>query len=330
MRKLIILLFCIVIYSCNDKKQEIVARIDGRLITMQQVDELINEQLFHMLEGIYLIRKQALDEYINQIVITEEAKRQNLSEEKLLDKEIMPLLVDSLIEERIVVLHGFVPDRTDPKKIYDCKTAFGREYLRESMLLEAKSKYAYKLRAKHKIEIFIKTPYKYRPKVNLKGIALHFKGNLKSNVELIFIGNYECEGCIQAKPIVDYINSKYGEKIKFGFCYYDVQPSLAAKAVEAANLQNKYWEMHEMFFTEYQHLDTTDILIKASLLGLNKTKLKKDLSSQAIQQKLEQNIKIINENKIVTTPTIVINGNVFNAPFNQSDIEDYILTLLND
>ena len=239
MRKVIILFCCIAIYSCNGKKQEIVARIDGKTISMQQVDELINEQLFHMLEGIYLIRKQALDEYINQLIIAEEAKKQNLSEEKLLDKEIMPLLADSLIEKRIAELQGFVPDRTDPKKIYDCKTAFGKEYLRQSMLLEAKSKYAERLRANHKIEILLKTPDKFRPKANLKGIALHYKGNLKSNIELIFIGNYECEGCLQAKPIVDYLSSKYGDKIKLGFCYYDVKPSLASMAVEAAASQNR-------------------------------------------------------------------------------------------
>lgn len=85
-----------------------------------------------------------------------------------------------------------------------------------------------------------------------------------------------------------------------------------------------------MVFTEHQDLDTADVLNNVSSLGLNLSEFKKKLTSQAIKQKLERNIKIVNENKIVTTPTIVINGNVFNAPFNQKEIEDFILKLLYD
>lgn len=97
MKKFIILVFSVVICSCNSKKQQTVAIVDGVPITMQQIDALINEQLFHMLEGIYLIRKQALDEYIDQWVIAEEAKRRNVTVDKLLEQVYLTVWMDGIM-----------------------------------------------------------------------------------------------------------------------------------------------------------------------------------------------------------------------------------------
>lgn len=330
MKKFIILVFSVVICSCNSKKQQTVAIVDGVPITMQQIDALINEQLFHMLEGIYLIRKQALDEYIDQWVIAEEAKRRNVTVDKLLEREVMPLLTDSLIEKTIIELRGYVPDRIDPKRVYDCNTAFGREYLRQSLLLDLKSKYAQKLRENHKIKIFLNPPDKFRPKISLKELDLHYKGDNKSKVTFIFIGNYECDGCLQAKPIFDYIISKYGNKIKYGFCFYDVHPTMSSMAVEASAIQGKYWEMHEKIFSHHNKTDTTTVIEYAKELGLNVNKFQHDLNSNDLKDRINRNINVMNKSKITTIPTIVITGYVFNAPFNQWDIENFIIKLLND
>ncbi len=328
MRNLLFLLSFIVLYSCNTNKQEAVAIVDGKTINLKQIDNIIHEQLFHMLEGIFLLRQQALDEYINQLVIAEEAKKQNSSVEELLNKNIMPKLADSLVDKRASELLGFVADMSDPHKIYDCKTEFGRNYLKKSMLIEEKAKYAQSLRDNHTIDIFLSGPDKFRPKVSLKDIEINFKGNLKSDFEFILIGNSECDGCKQAKPIMDSLFSKYGDKIKFGYCYYSNQPSLASIAVEAAGLQDKYWEMHEMTFAEDNNPDTTTVMEYASKLDLDLTKFNNGLNSSEIKTKIENNINIIADSKIITTPTIVINGNVFNAPFLQYEMEEFIDKLL--
>lgn len=329
MRIVILWVLCLMIVSCNSKKHEPVIMIDEIEISMQEVDGIINEQLFHMLEGIYILRKQAAEEYVNQFVIAEEAKKRDISVAELLDREVMHLISDSLVSKRISELNGFVPDRSDYKRIYDCNTAFGREYLRESMILEAKQLYAMKLRDNHNIKITLKAPDKFRPKANLGGIEFHYKGNLKSKVEIILIGNYECEGCYQAKAIFDNLFLKYKENLKFGFCFYDSYPSLASIAVEAAAVQNNFWSMHEKIFSKHQSIDMVEALDFASQLNLDLQEFESELNSVLVKQKLQDNIKIVSDNKIATTPTMIINGNIFNAPFSQKEIEVFLEKILN-
>lgn len=81
----------------------------------------------------------------------------------------------------------------------------------------------------------------------------------------------------------------------------------AALAALAAGNQGKYWEFHDALF-ETPKLNATTIDTIAAKLELDVKKLKEDMISPQIQQKLAKDIFDAQEAGVRGTPTIIING----------------------
>src|SRR5215467_13022909 len=81
----------------------------------------------------------------------------------------------------------------------------------------------------------------------------HIEGDPNAQIELVEYGDYECPYCGRAYPIVKDIQQALGKELKFVFRNFPLSKihahSFAASvATEAAGLQNKFWEMHDIIF----------------------------------------------------------------------------------
>lgn len=310
--------------SCNTKKSNIIAIVDNQSITMQQVDAVAKDQLFDLLEGIYVIRRNILDEYINRMVITSEAKKEDLSYGEYLDKYVYSTITDSLVDAKIQYLNGIVPDRTEFMLSYDCSTEFGRAYLVESIRRQMVSDLADSLRTKHDIKINLKSPERMRPKVDISGLKLAYKGNVKSSKSVILVGSYACDGCKKALPLFDELYKQYGDKMKFGFCFYEGVPSLASLASKSAEQQDAFWQMHDMLMSAEEPIDSAYIVQCVETLNLDSESFWDAMSSYEIADAVASNIEEIIGMEVVEEPTFLINGRVFNAPFEIETIKSHI------
>src|SRR5882724_1978945 len=95
---------------------------------------------------------------------------------------------------------------------------------------------------------------KLRSPVNEKD---HFQGDKNAPIELVEYGDYQCPHCGRAYPIIKNIQRKLDKKLKFVFRNFplaEIHPNAvnAAIATEAAALQEKFWEMHDIIF-EHQN-----------------------------------------------------------------------------
>lgn len=81
----------------------------------------------------------------------------------------------------------------------------------------------------------------------------------------------------------------------------------AALAALAAGNQGKYWEFHDALF-KVPKLNATSVDTIATALGLDVKKLKEDMVSPQIQQKLAKDAFDAQEAGVRGTPTIFING----------------------
>ena len=73
---LIPFLFLLFVSSCNQKsKKNIALIIDDKEIYVEQIDKLIEEPLTRILEGIYILRQGAINEYIDNFVLKVEAEK---------------------------------------------------------------------------------------------------------------------------------------------------------------------------------------------------------------------------------------------------------------
>ncbi len=152
--------------------------------------------------------------------------------------------------------------------------------------------------------------------VDLLTDAKHTIGDSNSKVKIVEFGDFQCPACGMAHPIVKQVLDRNKDNVYFvfrNFPLYSVHPNAAisAKAAEAAGVQGKFWEMHDMLYEkqkEWSDLkDPTDKFKDyAGILGIDVNKFESDLSNQ---------IGVVNEDYslgqkagVDSTPTFFING----------------------
>ena len=152
-------------------------------------------------------------------------------------------------------------------------------------------------------------------------IADHVYGKKDSPVILVEYGDYQCPSCEDAYPQVKKISEKYKDQIAYVFRNLPLttihQNALAAAgAAEAAGLEGKYWELHNLLYQDQSswiNLSgsqlTDEFVSLAKQVGVNESKFRDNLSSPEVQQKIKFDralyAKISNS---PSTPTFVLDG----------------------
>lgn len=168
-------------------------------------------------------------------------------------------------------------------------------------------------------------------------IADHVRGNAEAKVVLVEYGDYQCPGCVTYSTTVNSLVEKYGENMAFVFRNFPlttIHPNAraASAAAEAAGMQGKYWEMHDLLFANQTEWASTspanrnDIFtVYARQIALDEATFLDDLSKEAITQKINFDVALGKLYKVTGTPTFFIDGEV--VPISQdnpSALEDAI------
>ena len=154
------------------------------------------------------------------------------------------------------------------------------------------------------------------------GIEEHvYAGTSKnSKVTLIEYGDFQCPSCATVSPKVNALAKKYGEKITFIYRNFplSIHPNAlsAAAAAEAAGLQGKYWEMHDLLYekqTEWGSANATErtefYKKYAKEVGVkDEEKFIEDMKSSNISKKIAFDKALGVDAKITGTPSFFLNG----------------------
>lgn len=151
-------------------------------------------------------------------------------------------------------------------------------------------------------------------------IGDHVYGNTNSKVILINYGDFQCSGCGYQHVTTKAIAEEYKDKIQFVFRNFTI-PTLhpnakaAAATVEAAGLQNKYWEMYNKVYesqADWENLTGTEradfFSGYAKELGLDINKFNADIASSNIIKKIDYDKALGTKAGVDATPTFYLNG----------------------
>jgi Na+/H+ antiporter NhaA len=159
----------------------------------------------------------------------------------------------------------------------------------------------------------------------------HIRGPKKGAlVTLVEYGDFECPYCGQAEPIVREIISQSGE-LRFVFRNLpltDVHPhaQAAAEAAEAAGLQGRFWEMHDMLMDHQGALTMRDLMSYAADIGLEVGKFRTDLQKHAGAYRIAEDIDSADLATVSGTPTFFINGDRYYGPFDLEALSEAVHT----
>jgi protein-disulfide isomerase len=157
----------------------------------------------------------------------------------------------------------------------------------------------------------------------------HIYGNIHAPLELVEYGDYECPFCGRAYPIVKSIQEKLGSDLKFVFRNFPlrkIHPHAypAAVATEAAALQGKFWEMHDIIFENQKTLEPESILFFANKLGLDIERFQKDMLDESLFLKARKDFESGMRSGVNRTPTFFVNGKKFNGDWSENELFQYL------
>lgn len=141
----------------------------------------------------------------------------------------------------------------------------------------------------------------------------HIRGSNSAAVTLVEYGDYECPFCGLAHGVVDAVQRRMGERLRFVFRHFPlttVHPhaELAAEAAEAAGAQRMFWDMHDTLYHHQRELDPAHLTAFAQILGLDLERFHTDVASHAHLPKVREDFMSGARSGVNGTPTFFING----------------------
>lgn len=141
----------------------------------------------------------------------------------------------------------------------------------------------------------------------------HIEGNEDAQVTLVEYGDYQCPYCGDAHPVIKRLQKSLGNKLRLVFRNFpltQVHPYalLAAQAAEAAALQGKFWEMHDLIFENQEHLEPEVLPVWAHKIGLDVDQFAKAVSEARVTKRIEEDYASGLESGVDGTPGFFING----------------------
>jgi protein-disulfide isomerase len=148
----------------------------------------------------------------------------------------------------------------------------------------------------------------------------HVEGSASTGVKLVEYGDYECPYCGEYFSTVQQVAAAYNSEIQFQFRNLpltQIHPNAfaGARAAEAAGLQGKFWQMHDLLYEDQSGWsestgDVEPTLVSyAQQLGLNVTQFKSDYSSVKVDNLINADLAAFNKTgEEEATPTFFLDG----------------------
>jgi protein-disulfide isomerase len=147
--------------------------------------------------------------------------------------------------------------------------------------------------------------------------AMHIRGNPKARVTLEEFGDFQCAPCGLVASLADDLVTEYQPNLRLVFRNFPLEKHKhageAALAAEAASLQGKFWEMHDLLYREQRDWigasNVRELFHEyAKKLGLNLEQFEKDLTGEQVKAAIAADMGRGKSMGVTGTPAFFVNG----------------------
>ncbi len=147
----------------------------------------------------------------------------------------------------------------------------------------------------------------------------HQRGPARAQVTLVEYGDFQCPFCGQAFQVLRDLEARFQSDLRLVYRQFpltEVHPLalIAAEASEAAADQGRFWEMHDTLFQNQPSFQPEELIGYASQLGLEVDAFTEDLVALRHRDRIRQDFMGGVRSGVNGTPSLFINGELFNAP----------------
>jgi protein-disulfide isomerase len=148
----------------------------------------------------------------------------------------------------------------------------------------------------------------------------HVRGGSAGRL-IVEYGDYECPYSRRAFREIEQVERRLGESVRFAFRHFpltEIHPHAlaAAAAVEAAALQDRFWNMHDLLFHRQRALEDDDLRGYAAELELDITRFDDDRAGAAVLERVRRDVESgLASGEVQGTPTLFIDGVVHRGSY---------------
>lgn len=173
------------------------------------------------------------------------------------------------------------------------------------------------------------------PTATREPVTHHQLGPQDAFLTIVMYGDFQCALCLDVARNLAIIRDKYTTDVKLEFREFpqtadNDKALLAAQAAEAADLQAKFWDMHDQLYAhqpEWARLSVTEFRARlndyAKIVGLDPAAFGMALDRQTTLPLIQQSIKDAQDLGYKGVPVLVFNGEAYSGRVDLFALENF-------
>jgi protein-disulfide isomerase len=282
------------------------ATVNGRPVSQAEVEAHSQGRLIQLQTQEYALKRQALDDAIDQILLEQESARRGVTVPALVESEIEGK-IRAVTDDQVEAVFETTKDRYIGKAEDEALSQV-KNNLRQARISMRRAEFLKQLRDRSTIAIHLDPP-----RQKIKADDTRAKGPSNAPVTIVEFAEFQCPYCAQSAGTLKQLEEKYGDKIRVVFRDFPLVGfhQFAAKAAEAAscaNEQGKFWELFDKLFANQSNLKVPALKQYAAELKLDATRFDQCLDSGKYSKVWQQDTDEGSQYGVTGTPTFFING----------------------
>jgi predicted DsbA family dithiol-disulfide isomerase len=295
--------------ACAPESEDtkVLATIDGAEVTMADLDEVAGDRIaqldFEYQSQRHQLVQAALDRVVRDRLLEDEAAARGLSLEEMIAAETFGAEVT---EEEVVVWYRQNMAALGGRSLEELQPRI-EEFLLNNKRDQILNSLAARLREGREVVILLEPL-----RIDFENAGSPAVGPAGAPVTLTEFSDFECPYCGRFFPTLQRLKETYGDRLRVVFRQYPLanHPN-AFKAAEAslcAHDQGRFWELHDLMFTEQDRLDIESLKEKAERLGLDRARFDACLDSGQHAERIRVDLRAGDRAGVSGTPSLYING----------------------
>jgi len=283
------------------------ALVNGDALTDSDLQQKESNHLLQARYQFYQAERRALDDLIDQRLLEQEAQRQNLTVDQLLKKEVEDKVQDPAEDQLQVYWEGM-----DSKEPYEKMRGKILDHIRDLRRSKLHAAFIESLRLKATVVVELAPPTASIQSSNEAGS----EGRSDAPVQVVEFADYQCPYCQKVNPDLNKLVQEYAGKVSVVYKDFPLpmhpNAEKAAEAARCAGEQGKFWEYHNLLFSE-KKLDSPGLKQQAKALKLDEDKFDQCLDSGQeaanVDKDRDEGMKL----GLSGTPSFFVNGHFFSG-----------------
>jgi len=300
----------------------VLAVVNGNAITSIDLEQTEANHLLQAQYQYYQVERKALDDLIEQRLLEGEAAHENISVDQLLKREVDSKVKDPTEEQLQVYFEGL-----DSKEPYDKVRDKILDHIRELRKAKLRAAYVESLRSKASIMVTLAPPM---ATVDVEHAA-SVEGRSDAPVQVVEFADYQCPYCQKVNPDLNKLIADFNGKVSVIYKDFPLpmhpHAEKAAEAARCAGQQGKFWEYHNLLFSD-KKLEIPDLKQEAKTLNLDSAKFENCLDTGAEATNVKKDQDEGTKLGLSGTPSFFVNGHFFSGAVDYATLHQMVVQQL--